>query len=79
VKVGPNPEPAPITYSLNGNQLTLSWPADRTGWQLQVQTNPLSVGLAGNWVDVPGSTTVHEVTVNIDPSAGCRFYRMVLP
>lgn len=79
IKIGANPEPAPITYSLDGDQLTLSWPADRTGWLLQEQTTDLGVGIGDNWVDVPGSTLVNEITVTVDPNVGCRFYRLVLP
>ena len=51
--------PTAITSSLNGNQLTLSWPAGHTGWRLQVQTNAVTQGLGSNWVDVPDSTTTN--------------------
>jgi autotransporter-associated beta strand protein len=68
-----------ITSSVSGNLLTLSWPADHTGWRLQVQTNSASAGLQGNWVDVPGSTSVNTVSITINPANGTVFYRMVYP
>ncbi len=79
LKTGINSTPEPLVASLTGNQLTLSWPADHLGWRLQQQTNPLSVGLSNNWVDVVGSTTTNLVVLTIDPATGCGFYRLVLP
>jgi len=46
---------------------------------LQAQTNPVTVGLKSNWFDVPGSTTVSNITVTINPANGSVFYRMVYP
>ncbi|HEV2693308.1 MAG TPA: autotransporter-associated beta strand repeat-containing protein [Verrucomicrobiae bacterium] len=74
-----NPVPTKITAVVTGNTLTLSWPADHTGWRLQVQTNSLNRGLNANWSDVAGSTTVHSVGVTINPVNGTVFYRMVYP
>jgi hypothetical protein len=59
--------------------LSLSWPVDHTGWRLQVQANPVTVGLRSNWVDVAGSTSVNSITVTISPTNGSVFYRMVYP
>ena len=39
-------------------RLTLSWPADHTGWRLQAQTNNPTTGLGTNWFDVPGSAMI---------------------
>jgi hypothetical protein len=74
-----NTNPTNITVSLSGNQLTLSWPADHTGWRLQAQTNSVSVGLTPNWFDVPGSTTVNSMTFTLNPANGTVFYRMIYP
>jgi autotransporter-associated beta strand protein len=74
-----NTNPTNITSSVSGNQLTLSWPADHTGWRLQVQTNAITVGLRSNWVDVAGSTSVNTMNFTIDPANGSVFYRMVYP
>jgi autotransporter-associated beta strand protein len=68
-----------LTMVKSNNQLNLSWPADHTGWRLQVQANPVTVGLRSNWVDVAGSTNVNTITVTISPTNGSVFYRMVYP
>jgi fibronectin-binding autotransporter adhesin len=77
-----NTAPTNITTVVSGNLLTLSWPADHTGWRLQVQTNSLSTGLnpaTNAWFTVPGSTTVNSVNATLDPANGTVFYRMVYP
>ena len=40
-----NSTPTNIVSKVNGSNLELSWPADHTGWTLQVQTNTTSVGI----------------------------------
>jgi Concanavalin A-like lectin/glucanases superfamily/Immunoglobulin domain/Immunoglobulin I-set domain len=60
-----------------GYQLTLSWPADHTGWTLQAQTNSLAVGINTNWVDVSGSGATNQVTVPLASTNGCVFYRLI--
>ena len=71
-----NPHPTNITFQASGGNLTLNWPADHTGWQLQVQTN----NLAGtNWSNVSGSSSVNQWVVPIDPANAAVFYRLVLP
>ena len=74
-----NSTPTNITAVVSGNQLTLSWPADHTGWRLQVQTSSLSTGLGSNWIDVTGSTSVNSMSFTINPANGTVFYRMVYP
>jgi hypothetical protein len=79
---GVNSNPTNITATVSGNVLTLSWPADHTGWTLQAQTNSLGAGLnpnPGAWFAVTGSTTVNTVNVTMDPAKGTVFYRLVLP
>ena len=71
--------PTNLTSTVNGSQLVLSWPADHAGWHLQVQTNPVTVGLGTNWVTIPGSDSVTSVTNTIDPAQGAVFYRMIYP
>jgi subtilase family serine protease len=68
--------PTNILATVIGNSLILSWPSDHTGWTLQAQTNPPSLGLSTNWVDMPGSTSVSTVTNAIDPANGSVFYRL---
>lgn len=76
---GVNTNPAPIVVSVSGNQLTLSWPADHIGWQLQAQTNILGKGLGTNWANVAGTTTVGTNTVTMNSTNPAVFYRMILP
>lgn len=71
-----NPNPTNITFQASGGNLTLNWPGDHTGWQLQVQTNNLT---STNWVDVSGSTSVDQWVVPIDPANAAVFYRLILP
>jgi autotransporter-associated beta strand protein len=69
--------PTNIVATVSGDTLTLSWPADHTGWTLQVQTNSLTTGLNTNWFDVAGSITTNLVNTTINPANGSVFYRMV--
>jgi hypothetical protein len=71
--------PVTMTNIRSGNLLTFSWPADHTGWRLQRQTNSISVGIRTNWVTVPNSIATNQMSVTIDPNAGCVFYRLVYP
>jgi hypothetical protein len=74
-----NTSPTNLTVSVTGNQLTLSWPADHTGWTLQAQTNGLGVGLTTNWFEVSGSASANSVVIPVDPTNGSVFYRLVYP
>ncbi|MGH7979248.1 MAG: LamG-like jellyroll fold domain-containing protein, partial [Limisphaerales bacterium] len=71
-----NPNPTNIVFSLTTTNLMLSWPADHTGWQLQAQTNSLSVGIGTNWANVSGSTSTNKVVMPITLTNGCVFYRL---
>jgi autotransporter-associated beta strand protein len=71
--------PIAMTHACSGRLLTLSWPADHTGWRLQAQTNFSSIGLSTNWVDVDNSTGMHQMSFTLDTAAGSVFYRLVYP
>jgi hypothetical protein len=71
-----NANPTNIVFSLANNQITLSWPADHTGWQLQAQTNGVQVGLSTNWVNVSGSMGTDQVVVPLNLTNGSVFYRL---
>lgn len=73
-----NPNPTNIVTSVSGGNLTLSWPADHTGWTLQAQTNPPGHGLGTNWVDIVGSTATNQIIGPIVPTNGSVFFRMKL-
>ena len=63
------PPPPSIAYSLSGANLTLSWPADATGFSLQyTPTLPASA-----WTPVSG---VVNNQVKVDASHGNGFYRL---
>lgn len=71
-----NPSPTNIVAGATNGLLTLSWPADYTGWILQSQTNSLSKGLGTNWADVAGSALTNKVIVPIVSANGSVFFRM---
>lgn len=73
-----NPLPGTIQFTVSSGALSLSWPTN-LGWILQAQTNTLSAGLRTNWVAVPGSESVTNMNVNINPTNGAVFYRLVRP
>jgi autotransporter-associated beta strand protein len=64
----------PLTFSVSGGHLNLSWGA--TGYTLQQQTNPLTTGLGNNWVDVPGSASVTATNILINLATPAAFYRL---
>ncbi|MCX6922071.1 MAG: autotransporter-associated beta strand repeat-containing protein, partial [Verrucomicrobia bacterium] len=70
-----NTTPTSITTAVSGGQLTLSWPADHTGWTLQSQTNLSS----RPWYPVSGSSATNSMTIPIDPTKPTVFYRLVYP
>jgi autotransporter-associated beta strand protein len=71
--------PVSIQTTNGAGGLTVSWPADHTGWALQAQTNAITIGLSNNWSVVPGSTTTNQVTIPINPANGTVFLRLILP
>jgi fibronectin type 3 domain-containing protein len=68
-----------LGFGVSSNQLQFTWPADHTGWRLQVQTNSLNTGLGTNWVTVPDSTSTNQMFVPMDPANGSVFFRLVYP
>ncbi|HVM49389.1 MAG TPA: hypothetical protein VMU04_15280, partial [Candidatus Acidoferrum sp.] len=68
-----------LTALATGGQLSVSWPADHTGWNLQAQTNLPQVGLTTHWTTVPGSSATNSLLAAVDPSLGSVFYRLAAP
>ncbi len=68
--------PTTVTARVSANQMELSWPADRLGWRLLVQTNSLA---AAGWFTVPDSTTTNRIFVPLDPTVSAVFYRLIWP
>jgi len=60
-------DPTDLMWSVNGDQLTLSWLESHLGWTLQMQMKDLDVGFGTNWVDVAGSTTVGVIVPGTGP------------
>ena len=77
IVVGVNPSPVRLGYSVAGSQLTLSWPADHTGWRLLARTNGLIGG--ANWTELPGARSTNQAVIPVQPADGRVFYRLVYP
>src|SRR5882757_117482 len=70
-----NPNPTNIAVWFNNGNLTLSWPADYTGWHLQSQTNDLGT----NWCDIMESKATNSWTVPIALTNQSVFFRLIYP
>jgi polygalacturonase len=75
----PSAVPTNIVAQVSSGRLQLSWPQDHQGWRLQIQTNTPSTGLGNNWVTVPDSTNVYQISIPIDPDNGSVFLRLAYP
>ena len=65
--------------TLNGTNIFLQWPGDHTGWTVQAQTNPPTVGLTTNWATLAGSGLTNQLAMPIDETNGSVFFRMIYP
>jgi hypothetical protein len=75
VQVSTNP--TNIVLSVTNNLLYLNWPANHTGWQLQAQTNPVTVGISTNWINYNPSTGTNQVVIPMNLTNGSVFYRLI--
>jgi hypothetical protein len=79
VRIAPAPSLTPVQLALQlmnlptGSQLQLFWPADHTGWRLQMQTN----GLGTNWVSVRNANYINELSLPMTSDSA--FFRLVYP
>ena len=69
--------PTNITFAVNGNTLSLAWPASHLGWL--AQSNGVSVSVANAWVDIAGSDLVTNLNFTINPATTNVFYRLRHP
>lgn len=81
-----NMTPTNLVYSAalinSGSNIVthLQWPSDYTGWYLQSQQNPLTIGLSTNWTTIGGSSFTNDmVFTNAVITNTAVFYRMVFP
>ena len=72
-----NPSPTNITVSVSGNVMTLTWPGDHLGWQLQ--SNSVDLLLSNQWFPVIGSTSTTQENLTLDLSKTNVFFRMIYP
>jgi hypothetical protein len=76
----PNTSRTNITMSsVNPTNLSLSWPADHTGWRIQVQTNTLAKGLGTNWTAISGSAATNQLVIPVTKTNGVVVFRMIYP
>jgi hypothetical protein len=69
----------PLVTSWTSTNVTLSWPTNHTGWELQTQSNPLDVGLSTNWTLVSGSKETNLMSFTISTDEETRLYRLAYP
>jgi hypothetical protein len=69
--------PTNITFSVTTSNITIGWPSNYTGWTLQSQTNPRSVGLKTNWFDLAGSELTNSVTFPVNKTDPTVFFRLI--
>jgi autotransporter-associated beta strand protein len=69
--------PTNISYTISGNQLTMTWPADHLGWY--AQSNSVSLADTNFWFDVPNSQLATNLVITIMPSQTNVFYRLRKP
>jgi autotransporter-associated beta strand protein len=69
--------PTNITAVVSGNTLSLTWPADHLGWTLQ--TNSVDLANTNYWFPYPGSASVTNVNITINPAQTNVFFRLVYP
>lgn len=71
--------PTNLSYALNGNLLSVSWPVTHVGWRLEMQTSAGAAGLGSSWVTVANSTETNQITSQLQPGGGSVFYRLAYP
>jgi hypothetical protein len=75
-----NATPTNLTVTpIIGTNLLLQWPGDHTGWRIQTQTNPVTVGLSTNWAILAGSSVTNQIVLPIGTTNGTVFFRMIYP
>lgn len=66
-----------IAFTVSGNMLLISWPADHLGWI--AQSNSVSLSDPNAWFDIPGSQSSTQLNLTIAPASTNVFYRLRYP
>src|ERR1017187_8245349 len=65
--------------TLTSTNIILQWPGDHTGWSVQAQTNPATVGIRSNWAALVGAALTNQFVMPINKTNGTVFFRMSYP
>jgi hypothetical protein len=65
--------------TLNSTNIILQWPGDHTGWSVQAQTNPATVGIRTNWAALAGASLTNQLVMPINKMNATVFFRMTHP
>ncbi|HYG23071.1 MAG TPA: autotransporter-associated beta strand repeat-containing protein [Verrucomicrobiae bacterium] len=71
-----NPNPPQVQFARSGNTLSLAWPTN-LGWTLQ--TNSVALNASSQWFTYPGSSSLTNVNIPINPAITNVFFRMIRP
>ena len=69
--------PTNIVFSLSGGTLALTWPGSHRGWY--AQSNSVNLRDPTKWFNIPGSETVTNLNISVQPGKTNVFYRLRLP
>jgi PKD repeat protein len=75
--VNTNAATANFMATNTGSSLQFTWAPDHKGWQLY--TNAVGLSAAGSWFPVPGSASVTNETITINPSKPNVFFQLRYP
>ena len=71
-----NPNPPQLQVSVSGSTLSLAWPTNQ-GWTLL--TNSVGLTATNQWFPYPGSTSLTNANITLDPTKTNVFFRMAYP
>jgi hypothetical protein len=69
--------PTNINFSVSGNKLNLSWPADHLGWI--AQSNSVNLADSNTWFDIPNSQNGTNLVIQLSPTMKNVFFRLRQP
>ncbi|HZL77255.1 MAG TPA: glycosyl hydrolase [Candidatus Limnocylindrales bacterium] len=66
----------PVSFSVLYNGLQFDWPADHTGWRLQMNTD---LTAPGGWTTVSNSASTNQMWLPFDVTQSNIFFRLIFP